>query len=157
MITNFENISSENFEKLRSAIAKITVYIAGADNNIDVEETAWAGKLTDIRSYAGPDILNEFYTKVGEDFSDVLTNMIKDLPSDNALRAKQLSNDIAELNPILASLSNEVGAAMYKSYTSFAKHVAKASGGFLGFGSISREEKKLIGLDMLNEIVLIEE
>ena len=52
MIEGFSNINELQFEVTKDAIGWITVLIAGADGNIDKEETAWAEKLTKIRSYA---------------------------------------------------------------------------------------------------------
>lgn len=157
MIPNFEHTQTQDFEKLKKAIAYITVYVAGADGHIDEKETAWASKLTNIRSYAGPEILAGFYEEVGKDFDEVLAKLMASLPSDTEARNAAISEELASLNVILAGLANPIGAALYESYTSFAKHVAKSDGGFLGFGSISKEEADVIGLTMLDPIELIEE
>ena len=68
-----------------------------------------------------------------------------------------LSSKLASLNPILAKLENDIAVDLYESYLSFAVHVAKSSGGFLGMMSISAEEKELIGLTMLNKIERIQQ
>ena len=67
-----------------------------------------------------------------------------------------ISDKLAKLNKILASLDNATAYALYKSFITFAEHIAKASGGFLRFGSISSQEKKWISLPMLNPIILVE-
>ena len=64
---------------------------------------------------------------------------------------------MAALNPILEELPLQEAAILYKDFISFAKHVAKASGGFFGFFSVGPEEGKVIGLPMLNEFIYIPE
>ena len=139
------------------AIPVITLLIAGADGVIDDDELEQSKKITKIRGFSGHEALQEFYDKVGEDYADRFDRWLKVIPKDTAERTEHLSSRIAQLNPILAKLDVVWGARMYDSYTSFAKHVAKASGGFWGFGSINKEEEALIGLPMLTPIVLPEE
>ena len=45
-----------------------------------------------------------------------------------------------------------LGSRLYKEFKKFAGHVAKASGGFLGFFTVDKEEAKWLGLPMLNPI-----
>ncbi len=153
----FEQLTEQEIEKLVNSISYITIYIAGADGNIDTEEKEWAEKLTKIRSYASPNDLHEFYERVGQDYAERLDSYIIALPNDVAERTTQIEAKLAELNPILAKLNTPVDYHVYKSLTSFAEHVAKASGGFLRFGAISKEEGDLIGLDMLTPIAEPEE
>ena len=153
MIKLFENVSESEFETLKNAISWITILIAGADDKIDKEETDWASKLTKIRAYGNPDILNEFYDEVGQDFESYLNDQISTLPSDVTQRNTILSERISMINAILPKLENNLGFHLYKSYTSFASHVAKASGGFLRFFSVSSDESKWVDLPMLNEVV----
>ena len=61
-----------------------------------------------------------------------------------------------ELKDVLPLLDNEIGHQIYDSLTSFAKHIAKASGGFLRFASISKAEKEWIHLPMIDPIILEE-
>jgi len=152
MTEHFKVLNEAEFDKLKDAIALITVYIAGADGNIDEDELAWAEKVTNIRSYNTPERLSEYYEHVGQDFSERLeyyVNTLKDIEVRNATVEAKL----AELNPILAKLDNKLGARLYKSFITFAEHVAKASGGFLGFFSIGPEEKALLDLKMIHPIV----
>lgn len=145
-------LSNEEFDKLKDAISLITVYIAGADGDIKSEELKWADKLTSIRSYNLPSDLKFFYKEVGLDFQDRVMNYIKSLDQLD-IRNQTVTQKLTELNPILEKLNPRLGAALYASYISFAKHVAKASGGFWGFFSISPEEKAILDLKMINPIV----
>ena len=153
----FSNINEDEYRQLVKAIAKITVFIAGADDNIDEDEREWAQKLTEIRSYVTPEELNEFYKDVGATFGSDVDSLIQRLPSDTKERTQILADELESLNKIMSKLPSKTGADLYKSYTSFSKHVAKASGGFLRFFSVSKEEKNLMGLDMITPIFFEEE
>lgn len=152
MVQGFEELSEEKFTSLKDGVAWITLLIAGADGVIDENEKEWAQKLTEIRSYSLPNDLVNFYAEVGKDFSDKIEKLISELPNDKIERNKILARNISGLNDILAELNPEMASELYKSFKSFAKHVAKASGGILGMMSISKEEEELIDLPMLNEI-----
>lgn len=157
MIKNFESLTSEELEKLRLGVSWIAVLIAGADGKIDSTEVSWASKIAKIRSYSGPDELQEFYENVYSDFGNKLPEIIENTPNDAKARTQIAVGKITELNAILAKLPNYIGALLYDSFVSFATHVAKASGGFLRIWSISHEEDKYIHLPMLEEITYHEE
>jgi len=157
MLDNFTGIDEAEKKQLIDAIAQITVLIAGADGMIDTAETAWASKLTKIRAYANEELLHEYYEQVGSTFNDDLNALILALPKDVDERTKVLADKLSDLNDPLCKLPNKIGATLYESFTSFAKHVAEASGGFLRMWSVSGVEKKLMSLPMIEEIVLIEE
>lgn len=152
MTENFKVLSDAEFDKLKDAIALITVYIAGADGKIETEELDWAEKITSIRSYSTPGELKNFYEEVYVDFQERVLGYLKSL-EEIEVRNQTAAQKLAELNPIMEKLSPKIGSALYKSYLSFANHVAKASGGFLGFFSIGPEEKAILDLQMINPIV----
>lgn len=156
MTEYFKVLSDAEFDNLKDAIALITVYIAGADGNIDSDELEWAKKITEIRSYSTPEGLKGFYEEVGLDYQERVDKYVASL-DELELRNKTVEQKLSELNPILAKLDTKLGAKLYKSYVSFAKHVAKASGGFLGFFSIGPAEKAVLDLNMINPIVWVEE
>lgn len=157
MLDNFTGIDEAEKKQLIDAIAQITVLIAGADGVIDTAETAWASKLTKIRSYSTEEVLQEYYQNVGTSFSKNLDTLILSLPNETNERTKVLADKLTQLNDPLCKLPNHLGAALYASFTSFAKHVAEASGGFLRMWSVSGEEKKLMSLPMITPIELEEE
>ncbi len=149
----FDLISKEEKQQLIDTVSYITVLIAGAEENINQEELEWAEKLTKIRTFSHHKSLQAYYETVGLDFHEKLISLIESLPEDLTLRTNYLSDKIAQTDPILQKLPVEFGALLYRSFTSFAKHVAKASGGFLGIGSISSAEAPLIKLPMLTPVI----
>lgn len=155
METLLAALSEGQIEQLKSAPTLITILVAGADGTIDSQELNWAEKLTHIRSYADANEgLNEFYASIEPTFGDSLDEMLKTLPESQSERETTITKKLADLNKVLSVLDNSTAFSLYKSFTSFAEHIAKASGGFLRFGSISSDEKKWISLPMIEPIIL---
>lgn len=149
----FKHLSEADYQKLRDAIANITIYIAGIDGNIEAEEMQWAQKVTEIRTYKMHKDLIEYYQEVGADFGDKINSLLASYPKDYNERNSIIEGKLSELNNILATLEPKVGGRLYESFLSFAQHVAKASGGFLGFFSIGPKEQEVLNLPMLIPIL----
>jgi uncharacterized protein YyaL (SSP411 family) len=153
MIPEFKGINKEEFNQLREAIALITVLIAGADGKIEKDETDWAKKVTQIRSYSLPSGMKEFYVEVGKDFSELLDSFVAKYDGPTDRRNQLITEELSKLNEIFEKIEDRrIASKLYKSYKSFAKHVAKSTGGVLGFLSINKEEKELIHLPMLTAV-----
>ena len=157
-MTGFEKLTEDQRQKIKDAMSWITVLIAGADGKIEAGETAWAEKVTKIRGYHNPsNELTPFYEAVGEEFSEKLDHLIANVPEDVSERNAILSRKLEQLNDILPLLDhNNIGFKLLASYRSFAEHIAKSSGGFLGFFSVSKDEGNLIGLPMINDIPFLD-
>ena len=153
----FSFLTKKENDQLKDAIAEITVLIAGADGHIDIEETAWAAKIAKIRTYNSIDELLPYYEAVGQVYEDEVNQLIRDLPRDAEERNKVLSDRLAALNEILAKLPSDVASLYYRDMVSFAHHVAKASGGFLGFFQIGPQEKRWMDLPMIDPVHYEEE
>lgn len=156
MTEYFNQINEADYAKLKLAIPEITILIAGADGEIGKAEKEWAEKITHIRSYKMSKDLIGFYQEVGKTFQEDLDQLIHELPIHVADRQKILSKRLAELNPILARLDEHVAYHLYKSFLSFANHVAKSTGGLFGFFSIGPKESEVVGLPMIHPILPIE-
>ncbi len=150
----FSQIPAQEYQDLKDAFAKITIYIAGADGSIDEEETSWAAKVTEIRSYKMTDDLLDFYKEVHLEFDNKLSHFMANLPTNTAERNTIIESHLSNLNSTLANLDPKVGAHLYKGYVTFAEHVAKSTGGILGFFSIGQAEKALLGLSMITPIIV---
>lgn len=153
----FQELTESEYEKLKDAISLITVLIAGADGEFRQNELEWAAKVTKIRGYNMSKDLKTFYKEVGVHYAEKLDEYFNTFPETPEDRTRLISDRLSQLNPILAKLHPRVGSRLYRSYLSFAKHVAKASGGFLGFFNINKEEAKLIGLPMLTPVIFDDE
>ncbi len=148
-----KNLNTEEQQLLTDAIAYITVLVAGADGNIDPKEIAAAETVTEVRSFSYLEELRPYYDLVGQTYTEKLNELIEKLPTEVNERQQAISDELSKLNAILAKLDIHIGHVLYESFVSFAKHVAKASGGFLGSFSIGNEEKKVIELPMIDPIV----
>ncbi len=157
MIQYFDNLTEEELTKMFNAIPLITILIAGADEKIDHHERKWAIKLANIRTFSNPDELHDYYSQIGIDFNERLNKFIDELPAATAARQQKISDQLAELNDIFLKLDPHYGAKLYNSCLSFAKHVANASGGFLGFGRVSKAESEWMALPMLKPVLPPEE
>ncbi len=153
----FHELNEEENALLIDAIPLVTILIAGADGNIDREEKTWGAKLTKIRSYSYPESLNEYYSEAGKVYEEKLNAFIHDLPNDVDQRSQVISEKLSTLDGIFAKMDQRKAHFLYKSLTTFAEHVAKASGGFLRIGAISRAEKQWIELPMITPIEAPEE
>lgn len=157
MIEQFKDLNEQEIDLLREAIPMVTVLIAGADGEIDAKEEAWAKKVAHIRTYNNPDSLNEYYKMVGASYQIDVNKYINFSEVDTATRTKNLSDKLAGLNDILVKLDPSFAKELYESLKTFANHVARASGGILGYGSIGHEEQQLVDLPMINPIVVPDE
>jgi len=157
MLGEFNALDEREYEILKDAVCWVTILVAGADGLIEKKELDWANKITGIRTYSGPKTLQDFYKEVDTNFSDKVESCINFLPSNTDSRNKELSEKLSELNEILPKLPPKLGFELYNSYTKLGEQVAKASGGVLGFFSVSGEEKQAIELHMLNPIEYNEE
>jgi len=157
MLGEFKALDEREYEILKDAACWVTVLVAGADGEIEKKELDWANKITGIRTYSGPKTLQEFYKEVDDNFTEKVIQCISFLPEDTEKRNQELSEKLSQLNEILPKLPSKLGFQLYNSYTKLAEQVAKASGGVMGFFSVSGEEKQAMELHMLNPIEYNEE
>ncbi len=150
-------LSKHQIQTLIDAFSYVTILIAGADGEIDQSELDWGSKLTHIRSYNDEYRLHDLFLEVEHSFQEKVTEIMKNVPDETNDRYEWIKPNLNKVNDVLDCLDNTNAFSIYKSLLSFATHIAKADGGFLGFGTISSEEHKLIALPMINEIKLEEE
>ena len=149
----FKHISKEEYQRLVDAIPAIALLIANADGKIDAKEIEWAKELAHIRTFNRPHKLNEFYEDVEASLEQHrIENMLNTLPADKEEMEQILIYRLKKLNPVLAKLENAIGFRLYHSFVTFAKSIARSSGGFLGFLSVQQPELDLMTLPMLDEI-----
>ena len=149
MLNSLDKLTTAEKDLVMNALPIITVMIAAADGKVDESETNWANKLTDIRSYSHEEELQAYYEKVGENFEQQVRMMVKDLPTNTKDAVPALAATLAGMNEVLPKLPATVSGPFLKSMKTFAKHIARASGGFLKIASISKEEQALIDLPMI--------
>jgi hypothetical protein len=150
MIPQFKNLNESEKTALLDAPALIAVLIAGADNDIDQKEINYSEKIAHYRAGNNESMLQDYYLEVDKFIHDAIAQQINTLPKDLIERQNILSEELSKLNEILPKLDKGFASELYKSYLSFAKSVAKSSGGLWGYASITPEEERLLGLSMIN-------
>jgi hypothetical protein len=146
-----EQLDENTLNQLASALPRIAILIGGADGHFDLHEKAWAEKLVNIRSYSAPKGLEELYELANDSFSAHMDELLQSYSMNTADRNDQLVLDLQSVNSILASLDPETAWLVYDSLRSFAWHIARASGGFLGMGAINKDEEYWLSLPMINK------
>ncbi|RED93879.1 hypothetical protein [Marinoscillum furvescens] len=151
MIEEFENLREDEIEVLVNAPVHVAILIAGADGNIDKSERKEAIEVARSKQSRAREQLVDYYKLVGESFEEKFNSMIDSLPEDAEERNKAITAELRKLNFILPKVDKNFAVKLYASLKDLAKKIAEASGGILGYLSVSYEEAKLIELKMIND------
>lgn len=145
----FKSLDDMEKEHLTALPIYITALIAGADGTVDHAELKRAVSFSKLATSSQDECLTKFYSDVNQDFEDKLKMVMANLPCQKEDGKKFLVHQIGKANVIFKKLDQFWAAALYSSFKELAKNIASASGGILGFGSISGEESQLIDLTMI--------
>lgn len=151
MIPQFQNLKEEEKKILLDAPVLITILISGTDNEINMQEIDEAISLANLRKHRSREILQDYYRESGKNFHKKLEKTINDLPEEGEARNRIIVEQLSMLNTILPKLEKSYAIQLYASLRNFAKRIAESSGGFLGYGSISEEERQYINLNMISD------
>lgn len=151
MIKEFFVLTEEERNIMMDTPVLITILIAGADGKIDEKEKEWAYKVKVFRSNKEDSRLSSYFTEVGEIFKDRLEELIDELPDNIGERNSKITSRLEKLNDIFPKLDKNFAVEFYKNMLSYAEQIAKASGGVLGYSSISPEERKWLGLEFIKD------
>lgn len=151
MIEEFKVLREDEVEVLFKAPVLVAVLIAGADSNIDKGEIDQAVGIAESKQSRAREHLLEYYKEVGTGFEDKLNKAIAELPSGVEERNDAISKELRKLNHILPKIEMSFAIKLHASLKDMAKKIAEASGGLLGYMSVSYEEAKLMDLPMLND------
>ena len=151
MIQEFKNLRDDEIDVLLKAPVLVSVLIAGADSKIDKSELAQAVQVADSKQARAREQLLAYYQEVGENFEGKLVHAIDELPSGVEERNEAITKELRKLNHILPKIDSNYAIKLHASLKDFAKKIAEASGGVLGYMSVSYEEAKLMDLPMLED------
>ena len=150
MVKQLAQLSAAEAELVLKAPALVSVLIAGADSKIDKEEQHHAVEVVKLKSSRASEDLIDYFKEISGGFEKVLKDLISSLPSGTAERNKYLVAELSKLNAVLPKLEYRFAIQLHDTLKDFAKQVAETSGGFLGYNTISKEEKEFIDLNMIN-------
>jgi hypothetical protein len=148
-IHEFNKLTDAEAKSLYQAPAMIAVLIASADSQIDEQETIWAKKVMSFRQEVGNELLFDYYEIAESFFVETMTSLLSE-EKGTQTRIANLETALTNLNPILAKVDSKFTSELLESWKSFAKQVAKATGGIFGFGGVSAQEKHLMDLKMIH-------
>lgn len=151
MIKEFENLREDEVQIMLDAPVYVAILIAGADGNIDKSERKEAINTARAKQSRAREQLVDYYKDVSERFESRFNELIDSLPSNVEERNKQIISELRKLNFIMPKLDKNFAIKLYASLKDLAKKIAEASGGVLGYLSVSYEEAKLMELKMIND------
>lgn len=149
MISEFKNLNQQEKNLMLLTPALVTLLIAGAEGKIDKKETDWGTKIAHFRANEH-NMLQSYYQEVDKNFNEALHDLIDGMPEDADERNEKINQELSKLNDIYKKLDKDYAKEFHKSLLRLSKQVAQSSGGFLGFGSISAEEKRHLNLEVIN-------
>ncbi len=147
-IKEFQQLSAEDAQQLLKAPALITVLIAAADGKVEKKETTWAGKVMSYREHIGDEDLFDYYHLADENFEAQVNDLLASATGNQEMIAS-VSKELEKVGKIMTKINKVYADKLMESWQSFARQIAKASGGFLGFGEISSQEEQLMDLHMI--------
>lgn len=152
MIPEFEPLREDEIQVLLKAPVYVAILIAGADGKIDKSERREAIDVARTKQSRSREQLAAYYKLVGEKFEENFNALIDELPSGTDARISAITTELRKLNFILQKVDKNFAIKLIASLKDLAKKIAEASGGVLGYLSVSYEEARLMELKMLKEI-----
>lgn len=150
-VQEFENLREDEVNVMLKAPVYVAILIAGADGKIDKSERKEAIEVARSRQSRAREQLVEYYKAVGETFEADFNELVSSLPEDVKDRNTDIEQELRKLNFILPKIDRVFAIKLYASLKDLAKKIAEASGGVLGYLSVSYEEKTLMDLKMIND------
>jgi len=105
--------------------------------------------IANLKKIKARKLLVDYYAEVVDSFEDDLYKEIDALPDSAEERNPILVKKLERLNIIFRYLDNSFAVQFYESIKDWAKKIATASGGVLGFLSVGLEESKFVELRMV--------
>lgn len=150
-VREFENLRDDEVQVLLKAPVYVAILIAGADGKIDKSERKEAVDVARSRQSRAREQLVTYYQAVGESFENDFNQLVDSLPEDVKDRNTDIEQELRKLNFILPKIDRVFAIKLYASLKDLAKKIAEASGGILGYLSVSYEEQALMDLKMIND------
>lgn len=151
MIPEFEKLSEREQDLMLKAPVLVSILIAGADGNIDSTERQEAIQVAKAKQSRAREALIDYYQLVGEKFEERFNELVAKLPEETSERNKAIEDELSRLNTVLPKLDKNWAIKFHASLKDLANKIAGASGGILGYLSVSFEESQFIELKMIND------
>lgn len=140
------SLTSEEKSLLFNIPALIAVLVAGADGQMDQKELSWSEKIVHFRANYKDSKLHDFYLEVEKYIHDSVEEYKNELPKEVSQREAAINIELAKVNNIFGKIDKHFAEELYHSFHTFAKQVARSSGGVVGYGAITPAEEKVLSL-----------
>lgn len=146
-----DQLKDSELEILAGSVTRIALLVGSADGQFSSEEKDRAERLVHIRSFSHHPGLEGLYERAFDEFHATMDSLMANFDGDFDQLHRSLSADLEQVNDILGKLDPDMASMVYESFKSLAWHIARASGGFLGMGAISKAEEHWIHLPMIHK------
>lgn len=140
----FEKLSAEEIEFLRDVPVLASILVAGADDQIDIDEKRVAHELAHIKSYTSIEEFQCFFKEVSDVFPKRFEALLDKYPKVAKERNPQIRENLKKVTEILKKIDSIYAEEFIDSIEEMARYIAEASGGVLGYMSISRVERRAL-------------
>ena len=121
-----------------------SILVAGADDNIDIDEKRVAHELAHIKSYTAIEEFKSFFKDISDVFPQRFDALLSKYAKSSKERNPQIREDLKTVQTILKKMDAEYADEFIDSIEEMARYIAEASGGVLGYMSISRVERRAL-------------
>jgi hypothetical protein len=149
MVKELEKLRPDEVTVVMNAPVYVAILIAGADGEIDKSERQEAIHIAHTRQSRSREQLREFYNHI--DFDKDFERVLAELPGDTQERTTAIIRELRKLNFILRKVDRNFAVKLHASLKDLSTKIAEASGGVLGYLSVSYEEYRLMDLKMLQD------
>jgi tellurite resistance protein len=148
MISFFNDLSAKDQAILADAPILVAIWVGISDNHFDQNEQLKAVQTLNVKSFSESPDIAAVYNSI-ENPTQALTSVLDTLPKEVEAIKMEVKERLQSVKEVLSKLEPVFANDLYKSFRSVGVHVANASGGMLGLGSMSEDEKIALQLDFM--------
>jgi len=125
------NLSDTERELLYRAPAIIAVLAAGHDGKISELQRSEAIKRANIKAFAAPEMLRNYYADAAENFERDLDAVVAEFAPLDKDAIRRMEAQVENINHIISKLEPALADALRKSLAAYAKHIHNADSNFV--------------------------
>lgn len=110
ILSSINSLSEDDQDLLFKAPAVVTIFIAGADKDIDKKEEMRARKLVNYRTFTSEIFLHEFYEAANQVFDGNMADLMAAWSPETGQEA--MSNALTDIGTVVAKLPSDHAEAL---------------------------------------------
>ena len=127
MISQFENLTSEERALLFRAPVLLSVLASCSNREINKNQKADAIKLAHLKPFTADPSLIPFYVEVEKNFEQEFEAISKQYSPFDETNYEQLKQEIKSIYPILKKLNRDYASKLLRSFEKYERHVKRAA------------------------------